>query len=452
MWSKGFCLAGVALLFCASTADACDECLRQGVNLHLPPIAPFSGETLSSAAMNPISPAYSSRPGAPATLFLDLDGLLYEDEDNMWAGATPGTVPAYDIDGDPTTFNAAELENIRQIWTRVAEAYSLFEVNVTTVDPGEFSVSRLNTRVVIGGNNAWFSTGAGGVAYVGGFPYNGATPSVEWRTAWAFPANLGAGFPKYVSDATIHEAGHQFGLAHQAAFDQDGNYTGGYRTSQDGGLTAPNLGVAYGAIRGLWSDGPRARWNSELQRYEPEQQLDLDILTSLEDATVDYPWGGYWNGFAFRPDDFGDDTGSASQMQTYNGVLTSFGVIEQSSDADMFYFFGSGGQVDILVNGAEFGQMLDIVLNLYDSAGQLIYTDNPALSTTAAEGYGLDAGFSDLLAEGDYFLGVTSNGNYGDIGQFFVTVSGAVSVPEPATAAALLALAGAALLRRTRRF
>ena len=404
---------------------------------------------LNSALSSPAAPAYSSRPGAPATLFLDMDGLDYQDEDNLWAGATPGSVPAYDIDADITTFSAQELENIRQVWTRVAEAYSPFNVNVTTVDPFEFGVERLNTRVVIGGNNAWYSTGAGGVAYVGGFPYNGSTPSVEWRTGWAFPANLGGGWPKYVADATIHEFGHQVGLAHQAAFDQEGNYVGGYRTSEDGGLTAPHMGVAYGAIRGLWSDGPRAAWDPELEAYIPEQQLDFDILTSLETATVDYPWTGYWNGFGFRPDDWGNDIVSASIMSPYTGELTTFGVIEQSTDADMFYFFSQGGQVDIEIDGAEFGQMLDVVLNLYDSAGDLIFSDNPALSLDPALDYGLDASFSGILPEGDYYLGVFSNGEYGDIGQFFVTVSGAVSVPEPAAAAGLLALAGLLLRRRS---
>lgn len=417
----------------ASATQACEQCQRLGVNLeaaHAP---------LSSPISSPVAPAYSSRPGATATLHLDLDGLTYTDEDNQWAGRTPGTVPAYDIDGDPLSFSVAELENIRQIWIRVAEAYSPFDVNVTTVDPAEFSVPRLNTRVVIGGSNAWYSTGAGGVAYVGGYVYNGTTPSVEWRTGWAFPANLGSGWPKYVADATIHEAGHQFGLSHQAEFDANGNFVQSYRRSQDGGLTAPNMGVAYAAVRGLWSDGPRAVGNPP----QPQQQLDLTVLSS----TQDNPSGSYWNGFGFRPDDWGDDIASAGTMSTFQGVLSSFGVIEQATDTDVFSFFARGGQVSISVEGAEFGQMLDIVLNVLDSQGQLVFTDNPPLTLDPALGYGLDASFAGFLAEGDYYASVGSNGSYGDIGQYFVSVSGAVSVPEP-FGAGLLGLIATLVLRR----
>ncbi len=427
--------AAAALLVAADSASACESCLRTGVNFHLSPINSGSGPTPSSSS-TVTSPAYSSRPGAAVTLFMDLDGIDYQ---GTWAGREPGVVPAYDIDGDPTTFSEQELQNIRQIWTRVAEAYSPFDVNVTTVDPGSFTQVRVNTRVIIGGSNAWYSSGAGGVAYVGGFAYGEGNE--QWRTGWAFPDNLGGGFPKYVSDATIHEFGHQFGLAHQAEFDENGNLTNGYRRSEDGGLTAPHMGVAYGAVRGLWSDGPRSSGG------DPVQQLDLDILTSLEDDTVNYPWNGYWNGFGFRPDDWGDDLASASMMFQHEGILHTFGVIEQNTDVDMFYFYGRGGEVQITADGAEFGQMLDIVLSLFDSSGELIYTDNPSLSLVAAEGYGLDASFDGILAEGDYYLSISSNGGYGDIGQFFVTVSGAVSVPEPA-AGVLLVLGSALLLRR----
>jgi hypothetical protein len=199
------------------------------------------------------------------------------------------------------------------------------------------------------------------------------------------------------------------------------------------------MGVAYQAIRSLWSDGPRASGNPP----QPVQQLDLTILSS----TQENPAGSYWNGFGFRPDDWGNDIASASLMVTHAGVLSSLGVIEQSSDFDMFYFWGEGGQVDILVDGAQFGQMLDVVLSLYNSSGDLIFTDNPVLSLDPGLDYGLDASFSNFLAEGDYYLGVSSNGGYGDIGQFFVTVSGAVSVPEPAFVGLLL-VAGGSLLRR----
>jgi hypothetical protein len=425
----------LALFGAAEAAHACDTCLRVGSNIHLPPTGSSGGGGGFQMIGDLTAPAYSSRPGAPATLHLDLDGIVYE---GTWAGREPGTVPAYDIDGDPSTYSPAELENIRQIWIRVAEAFSPFEVNVTTVDPGDFTQVRQNARVIIGGSNSWYSSGAGGVAYVGGFTFGEG--SYQWRTSWAFPANLGGGFPKYVSDATIHEAGHMFGLSHQAEFDEEGNYVQAYRRSQDGGLTAPNMGVAYQAIRGLWSDGPRAVGNPP----QPQQQLDLDILSSTEDNQ----YGSYWNGFGYRPDDWADDFAGATELFVYEGVLTTFGVIEQTDDLDVFAFTATGGDVQIVVDGAEFGQMLDIVLNLYDELGELLFTDNPALSHDAP-GYGLDASFSGALAAGEYFLEVASNGSYGDLGQYFVIAAGAVAIPEPAMG--FLAVAGAGLLLRRRR-
>ena len=437
-------ITALTLLASASAASACDECLRTGRNVHLPSEGSFSPRLLGTAS-NSVSPAFSSRPGAVATLLLDFDGIVWE---GTWAGRTPGTVPAYDLDGNPSTFTAGEIQDIHHIWTRVAEAYSPFDVNVTTVDPGDFTQPRVSLRVVIGGSNEWYSTGAGGVAYVGGFTFSSA--NAYGRTSWVFEQVLQprdndppvTTHVKKVADATIHEAGHQFGLSHQAWFDENGNFVDSYRRSTDGGFTAPNMGVAYQAIRSLWSDGPRAAGNPP----QPVQQLDLDILSS----TVDDPAGSYWNGFGFRPDDWGNDIGSALQMSHYAGVLTSFGVIEQSTDADLFYFFSEGGDVQIEVDGAQFGQMLDVVLNLYDSAGDLLFTDSPPLALDPDLDYGLDASFAGFLDEGDYYLGVLSNGGYGDIGQFFVTVTGAVSVPEPGAAVVLLALCALLPRRRVR--
>lgn len=440
MNKKAIASAVLGLLGSVSAAQACETCVLTGINGHTAQPASGGGVVLSSPPLGMSTPAYSSRPGAAAQLFLDLDGINYE---GTWAGKTPGNVPAYDTDGDPSSFSEVELENIHQIYTRVAEAYSPFEVNVTTVDPGDFTQIRLNTRVIIGGSNAWYNTGAGGVAYVGGYPYGPG--SVEWRTGWAFPDNLGAGNPKYVADATIHEAGHQFGLSHQAAFNPDGTYAAGYRQSTDGGLTAPNMGVAYSAVRGLWSDGPKAVNSGGV--LVPVQQLDLDILSTTEYDTS----GGYWNGFGFRADDWGNSGDTARAMVGVDDLLITSGVIEQSTDTDVFTFTSTGGDVSILVDGAEFGQMLDIVLNLYEADGDTpFYSDNPSLSLSAINGYGLDAAFDGFLAAGDYLLEVASNGNYGDIGQYFITASGAVSVPEPAAAGAVMLLGASVLLRRRR--
>ena len=52
----------------------------------------------------------------------------------------PGTTPAFDTDGDPTTFSDSEISQMQQIWTRVAEKFSPFNIDVTTVNPGNIGV------------------------------------------------------------------------------------------------------------------------------------------------------------------------------------------------------------------------------------------------------------------------------------------------------------------------
>jgi hypothetical protein len=74
---------------------------------------------------------------------------------------------------------------------------------------------------------------------------------------------------------------------------------------------------------------------------------------------------------------------------------------------------------------------------------------NPPISTSTP-GLGLDASWSGNLAEGTYFVGVASAGNYGDVGQYTLTVRLPFSaVPEPGSLGLLLAAAGLTLRRRS---
>src|SRR5215207_101278 len=58
-------------------------------------------------------PALDSYPNAKATLYLDFNGETTNHGYGQWI-----TEPAYDLDGDPATFTKAELDNIREIWSR----------------------------------------------------------------------------------------------------------------------------------------------------------------------------------------------------------------------------------------------------------------------------------------------------------------------------------------------
>ena len=392
-----------------------------------------------------VSPAYNSRPTANATLFIDLDGITYP---GTWGGKTPGTVPAYDTDGNTGSFSNTELNNIRQIWSRVSEMFSPFDINVTTVDPGVYN-SRVSSRIIVGGDNAWYG-GGGGVANLGGF----ASTSLSGHTGWVFQANAGGNSnssgPFNLAGVIAHEAGHQFGLSHQSVFDANNAFTSEYRGSTDGGFTAPIMGTSYQGStaslpRALWSDGPRS------VNSTGTQQLDLGVLASTT-ANRSPNNGSYYNGFGYRADDHGNSAASASALTIVSGATpkrTASGVITQNTDRDFFKFDSTGGLVTIAADGAEFGQMLDILMRVYDSTLQLLATIDPALTKVASNGFGLDASYTSTLAAGSYFVDIGSYGGYGDIGQYTLNVTGAVAVPEPA-AFALVGFAGLALLRRRR--
>jgi hypothetical protein len=349
-------------------------------------------------------PSYSSLPGSPHTLYLNFGGTTFP---GTWGGSTPGTVPAYDIDGNPNSFSATELSNIQQIWARVAEAYSPFNVNVTTVAPGTTPVAGQWSQIIIGAEDAsgsdWYGV-AGGASYVGGFTDGG----MEYGTGWAFTNYLDNGDPKDTAIAASHEAGHQFGLEHQRQFNSSGSLINEYRPSTDGGYTAPIMGYAYSAVRALWSDGTSASATSD--------QNDMAIISTT---------------LGYRPESNIHDMAHAQPLTVAANAFSASSVIETMSQNDFYSFTTGAGNVTISVVHNPNGGMLDSKLSLYAQDGALITTIDPPLTLTGPD-YGLDANFSGTLAAGTYYIDVGSHGNYGDVGTYFL--SGTLeAVPEPGT-------------------
>lgn len=391
-------------------------------------------------AQTTVVPAYASRPSSPYKLFLDFDGINFA---GNWGdtGRAPGVVPRYSTDGDTSSFSPTELTNIRLIWSRVADAFSQFNVDVTTTDPGT-PTAYSRVRVVIGGNNAWWG-GGGGVAYIAGYTYADAS----YGTGWVFPGNLGGGSPKFVSDAAIHEAGHLFGVYHQQQRNPDGSLAAEYRTFENDAATAPIMGVAYNRDRGTWSNGT-VGYSGGSFIY----QDDLAQIASTSSSPYNHPFLGteYNNNFGYAADDYGNTIATATAMTLVNSRAFSVsGVIERTTDVDMFSFTTFQGLVTLTALNAEYLGMLDVRMWLYDSTGTLLADVNPPIDTALADD-GLDASWSGTLAAGLYYVAVGSAGGYGDIGQF--TLRGTVisgPIPEPA-ALGLIALAAPMLGRRRR--
>ena len=84
-------------------------------------------------------PLLHSLPNARAKVFLDFDGNF----EPRWGGNVNVVTPAYDIDGDRTSFSLEEQRRINEAWARVAEDFTPFNVDVTTEDPSD-AVTTLN--------------------------------------------------------------------------------------------------------------------------------------------------------------------------------------------------------------------------------------------------------------------------------------------------------------------
>ena len=243
------------------------------------------------AAGVPLSsvPQLSSLPNAFAKLYLDFDG----DSRSSWGSYQPGNTPAFDTDGDATTYSASELSAIQEIWSRVAEKYSPFNIDVTTINPG--NINNLQTlQVVIGGTGSWYGAVAGGVAYVDSFSSPGSSTGVN--VVYIFSKNLGGGAAKYVAEATAHEAGHAFGLEHQSV------WSGGLKINeynQGDSLRAPIMGTSYYAARGLWWYGTSSDPGGPLQD-------DMAVIASPT------------NGFGYRADDHSDVAGSPTPLSAHS--------------------------------------------------------------------------------------------------------------------------------------
>lgn len=332
------------------------------------------------------TPVLNSNLGAAATLFLDFDGHF----EATWGSYSNITTPAFDLDGNASSFSLSEQARIVEIWHRVSEDFAPFNINVTTVNPGSFANGQA-LRVAIGGSSYdWLGAGAGGVAYIDTF-----TNSIV-NTVYVFPAQLGNGWAKYVAEATSHEAGHAFGLLHQSS------WSGNTKTEEynpGGGGWAPIMGNSYAQELSTWHDGRSSTGAT---------QTDLTILTSV------------YNGFGYRADDHGNSNANATLLPAMGPVIQGSGIITQVTDTDVFSFDAGAGTLDVTVNGASVGTNLNIRLDLYDNAGQLVASSNP--------GNALNASITTNLTAGRHYLHVRSTGEYARIGQY--SFSGLIAPPE----------------------
>ncbi|HYF09352.1 MAG TPA: zinc-dependent metalloprotease family protein [Acetobacteraceae bacterium] len=364
-----------------------------------------------------------SNPGSCFKIYLDFDG--HSTEDASWLsywGGTSVESPAFSLDPDPA-FTAAELSVVQQIWQRVAEAYSPFNVDVTTEEPGLEGLRNTGggdgaygIRLVItdeeGKNN-------GGIAYIGSFDWSTDTPAYVY-------ANRLADDAKFIADAAIHEVGHTLGLSHDGQVPSTEYYYGHGSGTTD---WAPNMGAGYYATITQFSKG---------EYYNASQtEDDLAIITTQN------------GGVTWRADEAGNTPATATPLTgTLSGgvaTVASWGVISGSdtrNDVDMFELkVGQGGSINVTISSWSqvwvSGQSsplydvspytsLDVQVTVYDASGHDVAVINDPDELDARINLtGLEGGTYylaiDGVGAGDPFSATpTGYTEYGSIGQYMI--------------------------------
>jgi len=343
-------------------------------------------------------PILSSRPGASAVLFLDFDGDIVTD---------PNWADGQRIDAPRARLNSRQITMVHE---RVAGDYASFAIDITT-DPSRYANAAVGNRMrCIVTRNDKAAPRAGGVAYVGSFAEAGTADFTNNIPCWVFiDRNVDS-----CAEAISHELGHTLGLSHDGR-DFPGGRHQEYYPGQGRGKTgwAPIMGVSYYKRLSQWSKG----------EYKFPSNIEDDIAI-ISGAT---------NGFGFVPDEAGNTTGTAANLNRAGPIVDQRAVIRNASDLDVFRFVTSGGRAAIRAVGEGHESNADLLLELLDSGGNVIKDSNRRNS--------LSGQFLKNLASGTYYLRVrgvgkgnplrTGYSEYGSIGAYKVVgkINGLSAVP-----------------------
>ena len=379
-----------------SESNETNNVTSRAITVHSSPSTPT---TYQSFDANKVFSLHSNV-GANHTIYLDLNGHITTNTAwNTRYGRSSIVTPAYDADGNSSSFSTTERQTIWEIWRRVAEDFIPFNVNVTTAAPPtsdlvktDSSDTRWGIRVAIGGNDDdWYTGSAGGVAYKNSFNYSTDTPAFAFQNF----ANQSA---KAFAEIVSHEVGHALGLSH------DGDATKEYYEGHGSGNTgwASIMGVGYSKNLTQWGKGEYSGATN--------QEDDLSIITTR-------------NGFGYRTDDYGGSRSSAASLLLNGFISNTYGIIERNTDEDWFTFNSSTGRISLSINPFEHGPNLDIMAMIYNSSGALVATSNPFSE--------LSASFNGSYSPGQYYIRILGTGKsgvdgytkYGSLGQYSITGS-----------------------------
>ncbi len=346
-----------------------------------------------------IVPALASNPGAPATVYLNFTGDL-----RNWLTYANAGMSVYDTDGNPQAFSGPERQQIAEIWARVAEHFSPFNVNVTTVDPGNLNNGQ-TLMVNIGDQTGWFRAGNTGISSTGSFTND--DPNVVYVFTDKFTSNRDSNlFLREVANTAAHEAGHAFGLAHHRQYNADGSVAQEYDPGS--GDWAPIMGYSLGGGRHTWGVG----------------RIDDGGNNPVYEYDISYIAGH--NGFGYREDGAGHDFAHATRLNInrLTATATADGVIVPNplaNDAgnlkqDFYSFATAGGTVQVRADVLGFENAADL------RARVELWSDGRLVAAAGPDAQG-NAALSADVAAGKYYVKVMGGGSQYDIGQYTLTIS-----------------------------
>lgn len=314
-----------------------------------------------------ITPPPPPPPANASVILLDFDGQLVSG--TSWNAGLP-------LNCLPANLSSAA---IAQIVDRVKNDYSPFNVVVTT-DEAVYNaaVSTRRMRVIITETWEWFGQ-AGGTSFLNSFTWGNNTP------CFVFSSLLGYN-EKEIAEAASHEAGHTFGLRHQATYNGTAllsEYNYGLGTGETS--WAPIMGCGYYKNVTTWHNGPNSISSSSFQN-------DVALIAAIT---------------GFKTDDYSNTTTGAQALSS-----SLDGTINSTTDTDFFSVTLAAPKtlslVPFNVGGINEGANLDLVAKIYNSQGQLINTvEDPATLNAIT-----------LVNAGQYYISVsvTPNANAGIYG------------------------------------
>lgn len=327
----------------------------------------------------------SSRPGAPLTIFLDIDGADLRGTPFADAGRRAGPV---DYDGRPGKMSRLERRIVWEAWQVVASLYAPYRVNVTTKEPSRARLvrssaddRRYGTRVVITTDHPQEKRcGCAGQAYLGAFD-DPSADQLRYRTAMVFGGYLASRLPedgsrigKSLGTSAAHEVGHQVGLVHDGQRRRAGSVDGYYDGND---VWAPVMGGVDYQPLAQFDDGSYPRATSD--------QDDLAVIASVLGQVRDDHPGRARKGDRIR------------LGRAVGGVLGGH-------DRDAFTL-RLGRTTKVRLNAWPVGRFspLDLSLRLTDRRGRTLRRVNPATrKADATRAVGTGAGTTLRLRRGTY--------------------------------------------------